>query len=247
MAARFTLGDWHYAHRGLWRKSGPVENSRAAYRAAAESGYGIEFDLRPSIDGVALLFHDPLLDRMTLETGPVAELTADQLQRTILKGSDETIPVLSDLLDFWPDNLPLLAELKIDGLTHPVTFAHDIAARLHDWSGPAAIMSFSTEAVEALPDTIMRGQLVHPLKMSGEYIFDGVMKHAVNCGADYLCVWHEDALKAADFADTHGLGLAIYTSRSQEQHRALLNERLKGMGIIFEQYDPRLAEQSVSQ
>ncbi len=247
MAARFTLGDWHYAHRGLWRKTGPTENSLAAYRAAAEAGYGIEFDLRPSIDGVPLLFHDPVLDRMTNDTGPVAERTGDQLQRTALKGSDETIPVFSDLLDLWPDDLPLLAELKIDGLTHPVTFARDIAATLQDWNGPAAIMSFSTEAVEALPDTIMRGQLVHPLNMSGEYIFDGVLRHAANCGVDYLCVWHEDALKAADFANSNALGLAIYTSRNEEQHKALLDERLTGLGIIFEHYDPRLAEESISQ
>ena len=39
-----------YAHRGLWGKGVP-ENSLAAFRAAAEAGFGIELDVQLSKDG----------------------------------------------------------------------------------------------------------------------------------------------------------------------------------------------------
>ena len=38
------LQGYDYAHRGLWNDKLP-ENSMAAFRAALENGYGIEFDI----------------------------------------------------------------------------------------------------------------------------------------------------------------------------------------------------------
>ena len=69
MAQRFDLGAFAYAHRGLWLKDGPPENSLAGFRAAAAAGLGVEFDLRPSADSEVMIFHDPLLDRMTAASG----------------------------------------------------------------------------------------------------------------------------------------------------------------------------------
>ena len=51
MAKAFDLSAFAYAHRGLWLEAGPVENSLAAFRAAAEAGLGVEFDVRPAADG----------------------------------------------------------------------------------------------------------------------------------------------------------------------------------------------------
>ena len=46
-----------YAHRGLHGGDIP-ENSLAAFRLAAEAGYGIELDLQLSRDGEVMVFHD---------------------------------------------------------------------------------------------------------------------------------------------------------------------------------------------
>ncbi|MEM8921520.1 MAG: glycerophosphodiester phosphodiesterase family protein, partial [Pseudomonadota bacterium] len=57
-----------YAHRGLWDATRP-ENSLAAFHAAVVAGVGIELDVRLSADGVAMVFHDQMLDRMTNASG----------------------------------------------------------------------------------------------------------------------------------------------------------------------------------
>lgn len=62
------------AHRGFHdaRLSRP-ENSRAAFEAAIAKGYGIELDLQLSRDGVAMVFHDYDLRRLTGQCGPLRQ------------------------------------------------------------------------------------------------------------------------------------------------------------------------------
>ncbi|MEM9757332.1 MAG: glycerophosphodiester phosphodiesterase family protein, partial [Pseudomonadota bacterium] len=66
------------AHRGL-HGPGVPENSLAAVSAAVAAGYGIELDLQVSADGVAMVFHDATLDRMTAACGPVRSRPAAEL------------------------------------------------------------------------------------------------------------------------------------------------------------------------
>ena len=81
LAKEFQLSDYAYAHRGLWSENGLPENSMKAFLAAATSGLGIEFDVRPSADGVPVVFHDKTLHRMTNEFGLVEERSASELIR----------------------------------------------------------------------------------------------------------------------------------------------------------------------
>ena len=102
-----------YAHRGLHGPGRP-ENSRAAFRAAAAAGHGIELDVRLSSDGAAIVFHDEALERLTGEGGLVSQRSADELSRLRLLGSDETVPILADVIEEFPQT-PLLIEIKADG------------------------------------------------------------------------------------------------------------------------------------
>ena len=53
------------AHRDLHSHSrGIVENSISAAKAAAEAGYAIECDVRPTLDGEVVIFHDYTLERL---------------------------------------------------------------------------------------------------------------------------------------------------------------------------------------
>ena len=99
------------AHRAL-HSDGRPENSRAAVAAAVTHGYGIEIDLQLSADGVAMVFHDYALDRLTSETGAVQSRPAAALQSIGLTGGDEGIPTLSDVLALVQARVPLLLELK---------------------------------------------------------------------------------------------------------------------------------------
>ena len=67
-----------YAHRGGAALA--PENTLAAFDAGLAAGAdGIELDVRLSRDGVAVVMHDPTLDRTTDATGPVDGRTAAEL------------------------------------------------------------------------------------------------------------------------------------------------------------------------
>lgn len=75
------------AHRALHSiGAGRPENSRAAVRAAIAAGYGIEIDLQLSRDGVAMVFHDETLERLTPRSGWLRDLTAAELAAIPLSG-----------------------------------------------------------------------------------------------------------------------------------------------------------------
>ena len=144
------------AHRALHdRAAGRPENSRAAIRAAIEHGYGIEFDLQPSVDGVPMVFHDHHLMRLTGADGAVRERTAEELGHLQLKNGDEGIPTLAEVLELVAGRVPLLVEVKdqshvlgpVEGELEKAT-----AAALRAYEGPVALMSFNPHAVMALRD-----------------------------------------------------------------------------------------------
>lgn len=139
------------AHRALNdRAAGRVENSPAAIRAAVEAGYGIEIDLQLSQDGIAMVFHDEDLDRLTDETGPVAARTAADLTRIRLKDSTDTIPTLTEVLTLIAGRVPLLIEIKDQSLSMGPTDGRLEAATataLQGYSGPVAVMSFNPSAI----------------------------------------------------------------------------------------------------
>ena len=106
LAKRFNLIDFAYAHRGLWTANGPAENSLQACLDAAALGLGIEFDVRPSKDGVPIVFHDATLDRMCGEAGRPENMLANDLIGIPLIGGG-TLIALETLLDAWPQSAPL--------------------------------------------------------------------------------------------------------------------------------------------
>ncbi|MEC3859807.1 glycerophosphodiester phosphodiesterase family protein [Mesobacterium sp. TK19101] len=144
------------AHRALHDKGdGRPENSLAAVRAAVAAGYGIEIDLQLSSDGVAMVFHDYGLTRLTGETGPIQQRTAAELAAIPLLGGTEGVPTLAQVLQDVAGKVPLLIELKDqDGALGPNvgTLERAAAADLAGYDGPVALMSFNPHSVIALAD-----------------------------------------------------------------------------------------------
>jgi glycerophosphoryl diester phosphodiesterase len=132
---------------------GRPENSRAAIRAAVTAGYGIEIDVQPSADGMAMVFHDEWLDRLTGETGPINVRSASELGRIVLKHGEEGIPTLREVLEIIGGKVPLLIEIKdqdgqMGGNIGPLEEA--TARELKGYAGPVAVMSFNPHSVEAV-------------------------------------------------------------------------------------------------
>ena len=143
------------AHRGLHDVAkGCPENSLASFDAAATQGYGIELDLQLSKDGEAMVFHDYFLQRLTAESGPVAQRTAAELNAiSLLHGRAERIPTLSQVLATVAGRAPLLIELKDqDGALGPNVGPLEKATvkALEGYGGEAAVMSFNPHSVAAL-------------------------------------------------------------------------------------------------
>lgn len=135
------------AHRALHDESaGVVENSMTAILRAMRAGYGIELDLQLSSDGVAMVFHDTTLDRLTHATGPVRGRTARELGDLRLTGSDDHIATLSDVLETVDGAVPLLLELKDQsgGLGQAdADLEGAVALELEGYGGDVALMSFN--------------------------------------------------------------------------------------------------------
>lgn len=142
------------AHRGLHDAArGIPENTRGAVRAAIEAGYGVEIDVQPSSDGQAMVFHDEYLGRLTGQSGETASRTAEELGRLRVLGSDETIPTLPEVLALVGGRVPVLIEVKDQhGGMGPVDERLEaaVAAVLHGYGGPVAVMSFNPHSVAAM-------------------------------------------------------------------------------------------------
>jgi glycerophosphoryl diester phosphodiesterase len=139
------------AHRAYHdRSQRRPENSPGAVQAALEAGYGIEIDLQLSRDGVAVVFHDEWMDRLTDASGFVKDYTAAELGTIKLRDSDDTIPTLTAILAQIAGRVPLLIEIKdqtdamsqTDGRLEAAT-----AAALAGYNGPVAVMSFNPHAI----------------------------------------------------------------------------------------------------
>ena len=161
-----------FAHRGL-HDATVAENSLTAFAAAIRDGHGIELDVRLSRDGLAVVFHDEDLERLTGRAGPLAHLTVAQLGELTLAGSSDRIEALPRVLAFIARRAPLLIELKTGNDAHVAArLCLSVRYALEGYRGHAAVMSFDPAVGEWFathaPD-VTRGLVVgaperHPLR-----------------------------------------------------------------------------------
>jgi glycerophosphoryl diester phosphodiesterase len=118
-------------HRGA-AGSAPENTLAALDFAVADGAEALEFDVRVAADGVPVLLHDPLLDRTTDASGPLAGrssadlATLDAGYRFSPEGGafpwrarGAGVPSLREVLERYPFT-PLLVELKVVEAAEPV-------------------------------------------------------------------------------------------------------------------------------
>lgn len=246
------------AHRALHdRAAGRPENSPAAIRAAVAAGYGIEIDLQLSLDGVAMVFHDDDLDRLTAQTGPVRARTAADLSDIRLTDAEDGIPTLSQVLDLVAGRVPLLIELKDQsGQIGPDMggLPAATAQALRGYGGPVAVMSFNPHAMGQMaqhaPDVARGLTTWHwPAEHLPAHLADapGAAARRAHLAAiaDYDAVgasfishlWRD--LAAPRVADLKAQGAAILTwtirsaAEEAEAHRHARNITFEGYSAAF--------------
>ncbi|MFA8385002.1 MAG: glycerophosphodiester phosphodiesterase family protein [Pelagibaca sp.] len=236
------------AHRGYHNKAeGVVENSLSAFAAAVAAHYPIELDLQLSRDGVAMVFHDDTLDRLTSETGPVRARDCAELETMVLKGGSDRIATLSTVLQQVNGAVPLLIELKdqhgamgeTDGALETATLR-----ALDDYAGPVALMSFNPHMVakvaELSPDT-PRGligcawrKIDEPHVSVDRRAELATIPDFDRVGADFLSHDHTNLDSArVEQLKSRGVPILCWTIRSPEQEQ---QARRIADNITFENY-----------
>ena len=154
------LQGWSYAHRGLHDGARP-ENSMSAFRAALETGYGVELDVHLLKDGNLAVIHDAALKRTTGADGNIEDLTTEQLSEYHLEGTPETIPTFRQVLELFDGKIPLIIELKAVGNNYG-RLCRTVCEALASYTGLYCIESFDPRCIYWLKKHaphIVRGQL----------------------------------------------------------------------------------------
>jgi len=150
-----------YAHRGLHDGNILIpENSLLAFQKAIESGYGIELDVQLTKDRRVVVFHDESLSRICNMPGHVRDYTFQELELMHLKGTDERIPLFSEVLDLINGQVPLIVEIKIHE-NHTIV-CELVNQELAHYHGPYCIESFNPLALHWYRKNrkdVFRGQL----------------------------------------------------------------------------------------
>jgi len=166
------------AHRGDWRVA--PENTLEAMRAALAipACDGLEFDVRASADGVAVLLHDATLDRVFGVRAVCDELSESELARLGVATLESVltlanargggpVPFLDiELKAVVPDALPIIESARGEpdgGLRRAVvsTFYPDVMAWLirerPTWPRWANVMDLEPATIEAVIDLGCQG------------------------------------------------------------------------------------------
>jgi len=151
----------NFAHRGLHSPDKTIpENSLAAFRLAAEAGYGMELDVQLSKDGYVVVFHDDDLKRVCGIDHRVDELTLSELKELSLCGTQERIPLFVEVLSLVNGRGPLIVELKTGKRNKEL--CRKTKALLKNYPGEYCIESFDPTIVAwfrfHMP-RVIRGQL----------------------------------------------------------------------------------------
>lgn len=240
------------AHRALHDVSqGRPENSRAAIRAAIAAGYGIEIDVQLSGDGAAMVFHDYHLERLTDVQGAVQLFSANQLRETPLRGGDEGIPDLPEVLTLVAGQVPLLIEIKDqDGAMGPNVGALEraVAYALEEYEGDVAVMSFNPHSVakmQELAPQVPRGLVTSPYRQA-DWPLPAETRDKLRAIPDYDRVGASFISHQVDDLDnprvaelkTAGAMICCWTVRSAVEEA---QARLQADAITFEGYDAALS------
>ena len=242
------LSGVRYAHRGLHdMRLGIPENSMAAFRRAVEHGFGAELDVHLLADGELAVIHDSSLARVCGRPVHIEDLTAADLPNCTLMGTDETVPLLRDVLALFEGKTPLIIELKVKrGNGKALTDA--VMARLEGWNGTYCIESFHPGVLLRLrykfPEVI-RGQLsenflrdsdVSSLPLPVRFVLTNLLTSAAT-GPDFIAYKWQDRNSPTFrlMKKVYGVHEAAWTVKDRKTMEALDRD---GAVSIFEGFIP---------
>ena len=98
------------AHRGLHINA--PENTIKSYNEAIKRGISIEIDVRNLPDGNIVCIHDRYTKRLLGFPGKISNMSFEEIQKYKVLKSEESVPLLKDVLDLVDSQVPILVEVK---------------------------------------------------------------------------------------------------------------------------------------
>lgn len=136
------------AHRGLHQAGTErEENTLAAVNAAVEAGYAVEVDVRATVDGIIIAFHDETLDRMTDGSGEIGKLGFAQMQKFTIGNSGKPMPSLPDVMEIVDTQTPIFVEIKSSKKTDIQVLCAGVRHCFEGYRGEIAVMSFDPRVI----------------------------------------------------------------------------------------------------
>ena len=210
------------AHRGASLEQ--PENTIAAFGAAIDAGAdAVEFDVRMTADGHAVVMHDPEVSRTTDGTGLVSEMTLEEIRKLGVPTLEETLECLAGRVaaDVEIKNLPAEPGYTLDR-ERAVEATLDALDAL-GFPGQVIVSSFN-------PASITHSRALRPDVPTGlltEYEVDAeeALARATSQGHPWVLPFVLKVLEAGDgFADrVHAAGalLGVWIADDPETARRL--------------------------
>lgn len=151
-----------YAHRGLHdREKGVPENSLLAFGLAVRGGFGMELDVQLTRDGQVVVHHDRSIARTCGLERNIDEMTWEELSGYRLFGTEEGVPLFSQVLEEVGGRTPLIVELK--SYVRQEELCQKTMALLEAYPGLYCVESFDPRIVRWFRQNrpqVVRGQLM---------------------------------------------------------------------------------------
>jgi glycerophosphoryl diester phosphodiesterase len=233
-----------YAHRGGAGLA--PENTLVAFATGLATGAdGIELDVRLSLDGVAVLMHDPTLERTTDGAGPVDQRTAAELARLDagfrfdrdgafpFRGLGIGVPSLRDVFERHP-GASMLIELKSADPRLARAVVEEIhAAGARDRITVGSFQKGALDAVRTLDPSIRTGADMDEVRsgmdaapggaIAARPVFDAFQVPEIYAG---LRIVTPDFIARAHDA---GVSVTVWTVNREDDMRRLLDWGVDGL------------------
>ena len=242
-AARAPFEGRAFAHRGLYELDESVpENSLPAFQRAVAAGYGAELDVQRTRDGQIVVFHDDSMQRACGVDRAVRDFTFAELQQIPLFGTDQRIPLFSDVLHIFEGRQPLIVELKYGPDADLLCEA--VRRMLDAYHGPACVESFHPAMVRWFrkhDPKRLRGQLSEAVCYSRKNLplpLSFMMSRLLtNCLTRPQFIAYRVGPKPLSVRLAEGMGAmkVLWTAREPELHEQCMRDN---HAVIFEGYRP---------
>lgn len=218
----------NFGHRGACAYA--PENTMSSFALALSMGAnGIETDVQLTSDGVAVLFHDNTLLRVTGEEGSVSDYTYEELQNFAVTNGDcvDKIPKFNDFLaEFGSRDITFAIELKQRGTAKLVA---DFI-RAHGLEKKTVITSFLLDELCRLkvyaPDLktgyLTRSTSENTLQTLLYWDIDEYCPYAPEVTAERVAKWHR-----------MGFNVRAWGVKDEALMKAVYNAGADGMTVNF--------------